>query len=189
VVSSRTAPARSTRFARPDAARIGPRDPRYLDVLDFLTREAELLDHALFGDWVDLLADDLQYRMPVRVTRAHGDGEGFEEYYYFDEDHASIRYRVKRLVDTGSAWSEDPPPRPRRFVTNISVYETPVAGEYHVASYLLFVRSRLDNAYSELLSAEREDLVRADGDSFKLARRTIYADQATLGSPNLSVFL
>ena len=39
------------------------------EVADFLMREAELLDERHFGEWLDLLTDDIHYNMPVRVTR------------------------------------------------------------------------------------------------------------------------
>jgi 3-phenylpropionate/cinnamic acid dioxygenase small subunit len=36
------------------------------EIEDFLYAEADLLDQHRFGDWLDCLADDLHYFMPMR---------------------------------------------------------------------------------------------------------------------------
>ncbi len=46
----------------------------YFRVTHFYTREASILDRRLFNEWLDLLADDIVYRMPVRITREERDG-------------------------------------------------------------------------------------------------------------------
>ena len=61
--------------------------------------------------------------------------------------------------------------------------------EYCGDSYLLVTRSRFNFHEYDLISAERRDVLRQDGDSFKLARREIIVDQAVLGTPNLAIFL
>ena len=40
------------------------------EIEQFLYREAALLDERRFHDWFALLADDLEYWMPLRTTRA-----------------------------------------------------------------------------------------------------------------------
>jgi 3-phenylpropionate/cinnamic acid dioxygenase small subunit len=46
------------------------RGPAYLalrmEIEDFLYREADLLDQRRFEDWLELLADDIVYFMPMR---------------------------------------------------------------------------------------------------------------------------
>ena len=58
-----------------------------------------------------------------------------------------------------------------------------------MTSYLLITRSRFNFSEYDLISAERRDVLRQDGASFKLARREIILDQAVLGTPNLAIFL
>ncbi|HEX9522922.1 MAG TPA: aromatic-ring-hydroxylating dioxygenase subunit beta, partial [Reyranella sp.] len=36
------------------------------EIADFLYREAELLDERRYREWLDLLADDIRYWMPMR---------------------------------------------------------------------------------------------------------------------------
>ena len=56
-------------------------------------------------------------------------------------------------------------------------------------SYLLVTRSRFNFDEFDLISAERQDVLRDVGSTFKLARREILLDQAVLGTPNLAIFL
>jgi 3-phenylpropionate/cinnamic acid dioxygenase small subunit len=108
---------------------------------------------------------------------------------HFHDDWRSMMGRVMRLTGTKSAWAEDPPSRTRRLVTNVRVNETEKADEFAVVSYLLVTRSRFNFDEFDLISCERHDLLRRDGESFKLARREILLDQAVLGTPNLAIFL
>ncbi len=173
----------------PAAATVDRRDLQY-DVEQFLYREAALLDDRRFIEWTHVLADDLEYWMPVRSTRMHGDeanefakpGEGA----FFDDDKASIEQRVRKL-DTGFAWAEDPPSRTRHLVTNVRVLEV-VADEVLVGCNFLLFRSRLAHD-EDLWSGRREDRLRRDAThGFVLCRRHIYLDHVSLGSKNLSVF-
>ncbi|MGH9025605.1 MAG: aromatic-ring-hydroxylating dioxygenase subunit beta [Acidimicrobiia bacterium] len=165
----------------------GPDPALHFQVEQFLYREAALLDDGLHDAWLALFAEDVNYQMPVRTTRARASGSGFdEEMGFFSEDHASLTMRVKRL-DTEFAWAEDPPSRTRRLVTNVLVEPGP-DGELEVRSNVLVYRTRTDNAIPELFSCSRHDLLRPTGNGFAIARRTVYVDQTVLGGLNLSIF-
>ncbi len=77
---------------------MGPREPRdergcagepleqcrpgtalYGEIVEFLYREAELLDSNRFSDWLALFAEDIHYIMPVRTTQFLSGGAGFQE--------------------------------------------------------------------------------------------------------------
>ena len=45
------------------------------EITDFLYREAELLDERRYSEWLDLLADDVRYWMPIRRNVKLGDDE------------------------------------------------------------------------------------------------------------------
>jgi ethylbenzene dioxygenase beta subunit len=165
------------------------------EVLDFLHREAALLDEGRYREWLSLLTEDVVYRIPVRLTRERPPQGGYggiaEGMLHMDEDRASLEMRVARL-ETGFAWAEDPPSRLRHFVTNVRVGE-PVRGdrgeEVEVRSYLLLFRSRWDRPDLTFLSAERQDLLRRENGGWKLARRLVILDHSTLPTHNLSFFL
>lgn len=161
----------------------------YNRLLETLYDEAAALDERRFDDWIALLAQDLVYTAPVRLTRsgANKDRDVMRTMKHFDDTYESILMRTGRL--SKSAWAEDPPSRTRRFVTNVRVAECVGAGEYEVSSYLYVERSRFDVAHNETISAERRDIWRHVDGSYKLARREIIVDQATLGMSNLAIFL
>jgi 3-phenylpropionate/cinnamic acid dioxygenase small subunit len=164
-------------------------DERYHEVNQWLVEEAEILDNRRYRDWLDLLTDDVVYRMPVRVTSAHSlEDSTLEDMAHFDEDHYSLVKRVERF-ETEHAWTEDPPSRTRHFVTNVRVYEGEVDGELVAKSYVLLFRSRLDVREPDLISAERTDLLRRVGGDLKLARRDVLVDESVLRTQNLAVFI
>lgn len=158
-----------------------------LAVQDFLVAEAELLDRHRYDEWLALWTDDATYYAPIRVSRKTPAPDIVEDIGLFDDNKLSLGLRVKRL-STDVAWAEDPPSFTRRFVTNFRI-EPAVDGEVQVRDYLLMYRSRGDGGIHDLLSAEREHALRVVEDGFRLARRRILLDQASIGTKNLGVFL
>lgn len=158
----------------------------YLEVTRFLYDEAEILDERRFPAWLDLLAEDMTYRMPVRLTRHVKDGAGVDEVAsYFEDDLGTLRVRLARL-DTKSAWSEDPPSRTRHFVSNIVVDPGEREDELRVRSCLLFIRNRGSDPDNDQLTGVRHDVLRRVDGAWKMARRTVFLDQTVLGTLNLS---
>lgn len=158
-------------------------------ITNFLNTEALLLDNREFESWLELLTDDVVYRMPVRVTRETKDGfDKNNDMTFFEETKKSLTTRVKRL-GTGSAWAEDPPLRTRHFVSNIMIHEGTTSNELKVRSYFLVKRSRGTDHTVEQIFGERLDvLLKINGD-WKIASRSIYPDQTVLTVMNLSMFL
>jgi 3-phenylpropionate/cinnamic acid dioxygenase small subunit len=164
--------------------------PVHNSIMGFLIKEARLLDHRELIEWGKLLADDLEYKAPVRVTRrVQMWDQEFGTMGHFDDDHGSMMTRIARLTTTTNAWSEDPASRVRRFITNVSVWETDLPDEYEVSSYLLLTRNRAEAKDYKQLSAERNDRLRMTNDGFRIARRSIMIDQVVLGMPNFAIFL
>jgi 3-phenylpropionate/cinnamic acid dioxygenase small subunit len=131
------------------------------------------------------------YTAPLRETRprAQQSATYVRTMQHYHDDWRSVMGRIMRLTATKSAWAEDPPSRTRRFVSNVQVETTANPDEYAVVSYLFVTRSRFNFPDFDFISAERRDLLRRDGESFKLARREIILDQAVIGTPNLAIFL
>jgi ethylbenzene dioxygenase beta subunit len=158
------------------------------EAVAFLNLEAQLLDDREFDRWLELLDDDLVYRMPVRATRPEGQGPEFSEVmHHFDDTRSTLRMRVERL-NSGDAWAEVPPSRTRHFVTNVRV-QSGESGTFDVRSNLLLARTRGDEAVYQWLTAERLDvLVRREGE-LRLLSRVIHLDATTLPTYNLAFFL
>jgi 3-phenylpropionate/cinnamic acid dioxygenase small subunit len=154
-----------------------------------LYAEAALLDDRRFDEWLRGLADDLEYWMPVRSTRAQGEEElEFAPYgsaAFFDDDKASMVERVRKLF-TGFAWAEDPPSRTRHFVSNVRIASID-GDEVTLDSNVLVYRSRLA-ADEDIFSGRRRDTLRRSGSDWLLCKRHIYLDHVSLNAKNLSIF-
>ena len=159
------------------------------EVIDFFNQEAELIDGGRFDEWLGLMADDVRYQMPVRLTRERGDAaDRSDEMQFFWDDRTTLALRVRRL-QTDFAWAEDPPSRTRHFISNIRIAETAIPHELAVRSYVLIYRNRGDAAHFELISGERTDVLRRTNGVFRLASRQFIVDQASLGVKNLGIFV
>lgn len=161
----------------------------YVDVLHWLNDEAAMLDEQRFRDWLARLDPEVRYRMPVTVTteRRSAGNVALGTIDHFDEDLYSLRKRVERL-EGQHAWTEDPPSRTRRFVTNVRVRHLD-DGDVEARSYLLLYRSRGDVRAADLLSVERTDVLCRHDDGWRLRARTITVDDAVIRMQNLALFL
>lgn len=185
---ARGLPAR-TGYPVPTGTRVSVSDPRHFEIVAFLEDESALLDNDELTEWLDLMAADIVYRAPVRVTREHDDAGPFEgDMFHFNENNMTLMLKIMRLTQTQTAWSENPASRTQRIVHKVRAYTTDIEDEYEVHSSVLLIRSRYDEPGLELLPARRVDIIRC-GDPWEIAARTIYFEQATLGVQNLAVYL
>jgi 3-phenylpropionate/cinnamic acid dioxygenase small subunit len=176
------------------------RDARYYDVRreveEFLYDEAELLDTRRFKEWIDTLADDLVYYMPMMFNVKYGQHEKREktrlemDMSWFNEGKWTLGKRAEQIL-TGVHWAEEPLSRLCRSVSNVQVTSitTNADGEEELAvrSRLLMYQNRCE--YEEYyFTARRYDVLRRSGDSFKLARREIHLPQNVLLAKNLTMF-
>jgi 3-phenylpropionate/cinnamic acid dioxygenase small subunit len=169
--------------------RVSSGDPRYHEVVDWVQDEAALLDEGHTIAWTKLLAEDIVYRVPVRQTRLRDDPKPqfAANMFHYDENHTTLTMKVYRLATTASPWCENPMSRSRRLITNIRVYEGDQPDEFTVVSSVLMTRNRHSESVPMVMSGERQDVVRRNGDGFLLARRTFLMDQSTVGFPNLTI--
>lgn len=165
--------------------------PVYNDMLEFLYDEAEMFDTLQLRDWLATVAKDIIYTVPLRHTRATRDQAlaTIRTVQHMYDDYRSIMLRVMRVMDTRSAWGEDPPSRTKHFVSNVRVYRTAVENEFKVHSYMLLTRNRFSNDTFDLVPCERLDVIRKTDAGYQLARREVIIEQAVLGTPNLGIFL
>lgn len=190
-MSTTTAPAASSR-----AGLLADRDLHF-EVEQFYYREAELLDEGRYADWLDLLAEDLDYWMPTRTNRLRRQQSlavaARGEAAFYDETKESLAWRIRRF-DSGMAWSEDPPSRTRHLVANVVARhadpdEHPgfTTDDLLVKSAFLVYRNRLERE-ENVFAGARTDVLRRTEDGLLVARRTILLDQNVLLSKNISTF-
>ncbi len=164
-------------------------------VEDFLYAEAELLDQRQFGEWLDLLADDLVYFMPMRRNVKFGQHALLEntrlgrDISWFDEDKWTLSKRVEQIM-TGVHWAEEPLSRVCHMVSNIQVLDArpsvEAAEEVTVRSRFMVYQNRLEDE-TNFFVGKRNDLLRNADGRWKLAKREIILDQNVLLSKNLTV--
>lgn len=166
------------------------------DVEQFLYAEAELLDQHRYPEWIELFTDDVHYWVPTRMTRTnrerHREIAGEDETALIDDDKYYLRGRVRRYT-SGISWSEEPPSRTRRLITNVRITPRGDSGELDVVSNFYVYRSRLER-HQDWFVGERFDVLRpADagviGYPYQIASRRVVLEQTTLLAPSLSIFL
>jgi 3-phenylpropionate/cinnamic acid dioxygenase small subunit len=169
----------------------------HFEVEQFYYEEAELLDDGRFADWLELLADDLDYWMPTRTNRLRRQQAlsiaARGEAGYYDETKESLAWRIRRF-DSGMAWAEDPPSRTRHLITNIVVRHIDPgqhpdfsAEDLEVRSAFLVYRNRLERE-ENVFAGRRVDILRRTEEGLRVARRVILLDQHVLQAKNISTF-
>lgn len=165
----------------------------------FLFFEARLLDERKYTQWLELVADDIRYYIPNRFTpHSVPKTNDLDRAREFDEEDLplgennklTLAVRAERL-NQGLTFSEAPPSRCDRLITNIEVYagdsHNGNGDEYQVFSKELLIRSRHSDA-PEYIVATRKDRLRKTETGFEVAERRIELNTTVLNTNNLSVF-
>ena len=161
------------------------------EVEQFLYMEAELLDERRYSDWIELLADDIHYYMPVRRNVKFGEwhrenSDPESEISWFDEGKKTLAGRV-RQINTGVHWAEEPVSRIRHLVSNVQVVDVQ-GDEVKVRSRFLCYTNRLHEEVN-IFVGKRDDVLRRDPQTgWKIAKRTILLDQNVLLSKVITTF-
>ncbi len=180
-----------------------PRDHAYFalraEVEDVLFTEAELLDERRFEEWLDFLADDVVYFVPMRrnvAAAAIGDREDTREgkdISWFEDDKWTLAKRVEQIA-TGVHWAEEPFSRTTHAVTGVQLLGAvpSVEAAVEVAARCRFIVYQNRVEYEEyLFVGKRTDTLRRStpSDRWQLTRRHVTLDQNVLLAKNLTVFL
>jgi 3-phenylpropionate/cinnamic acid dioxygenase small subunit len=166
------------------------------DAEDFYYHEADLLDDRRFRDWLDILADDISYFMPIRRNVKFGQhaarentrmGEGIS---WFDEDKWTLTKRVEQIL-TGVHYAEEPLSRIAHMVSNVQIRavrpDLDHPDELDVTSRFLVYQNRVQyETYSFV--GKRNDTLRVTAAGWKVARREIILEQNILLAKNLTMF-
>lgn len=177
-----------------------PRDARYFEIKreieEFLYDEAHLLDERDFKTWIDTLAEDLRYFMPMEFNVKFGEHATREfttrdaQMSWFNEGKWTLNKRVEQIL-TGVHWAEEPLSRVCRLVSNVQLtgLQHNAAGELEVdvSSRFLIYQNRCE--YEQyFFVGDRFDCIRQTAEGWRLARREIRLHQNVLLAKNLSIF-
>jgi biphenyl 2,3-dioxygenase subunit beta len=153
------------------------------EVEQFLYNEAALMDERRYEEWIDLMAEDIHYFMPIRKNIKFGEwdrenSDPASEISWFDEGKDVLEGRVRQLM-TGVHWAEEPVSRIRHLITNIRV--TGVDGDLISTSDNFFVWHNRLLEEVNLFAGKRDNVLRRDPETgFKVVKRTILLDESTL---------
>lgn len=184
----------------PTAAPRLARDARYFEIKreieEFLYDEANLLDERRFKEWLDTLAEDLRYFMPMEYNVKAGEHarreltKREEQMSWFNEGKWTLTKRAEQIL-TGVHWAEEPLSRVCRLVSNVQLtaLQTNDKGELEVgvSSRFLIYQNRCE--YEQyFFVGDRMDVIRQTAEGWKLADREIRIHQNVLLAKNLTVF-
>jgi 3-phenylpropionate/cinnamic acid dioxygenase small subunit len=176
------------------------RDARYYEIKreieEFLFDEAQLLDEREFKAWIDTLAEDLRYFMPMEFNVKFGEHARHEftrrdeQMSWFNEGKWTLNKRVEQIL-TGVHWAEEPLSRVCRLVSNVQLtgIQTNDVGEQEVdvSSRFLIYQNRCE--YEQyFFVGDRQDRIRRTAEGWRLAQREIRLHQNVLLAKNLSIF-
>jgi len=168
----------------------------WCDVSQFLNMEADLLDSRQYEAWLELLHEDIQYRMPIarNVRRDQMDREytAAGQTAWFDEGITTLRQRVAQLK-TGIHWAEEPASRVSHLVANIRVTAVEAqdnGGEHVQVRSRFLIHQHRGQTETALFIGKREDTLcrTGKGPNFRLLRREIFLDQTVLTAKALTIF-
>ena len=161
------------------------------EIEEFVAMEAELLDERRFNEWIQLIADDIRYRVPVRRNMRFGEQDrenssADSEISWMDEEKRILVGRVRQIM-TGIHWCEEPLSRVRHVISNVQVVA--VRGdEVEERDRFIVYRNRLQDEW-DLFAGKREQVLRRDGATgWKIAKRTVILDQNVLLAKNITFF-
>jgi benzoate/toluate 1,2-dioxygenase beta subunit len=146
-----------------------------------LEREARLLDERRFDAWLALYVPECLYWVPGTPG-----GDPRREIAVAFDDRRQLEGRVYRL-GTGYAWSQIPPSRTARLVSNVEAFATARAGERMVRSTFLLAEHRAGETRT-LAGSYAHRLVERDG-AWRIAVKQVNLLECDRSLRNPSIIL
>ncbi len=169
------------------------------EIADVLSMEAELLDERRFEEWLEFLADDIVYFVPMQrnvVAGSHRERERTREgrdMHWFEDDKWTLSKRVEQ-IRTGLHWAEEPLSRVTHMTSNVriaAVSPSPEnAQQVEARCRFLVYQNRVEYEEYFFIGKRTDTLRRVDTAlGWELVRRDVTLDQNVLLAKNLTVFL
>lgn len=170
-------------------------------VEQFYYREARLLDERCFQQWLGLVDEAIEYSIPTRFT-PHPDPQKQDTEEFLSVERELERadggkgsplrhdHYLETLVRTmrpfkTTAWAESPPPRTRRFISNIEV-EPIEDNRYRVFSNFQMFYSH-NGAENHTYTGGRRDVLKEVDGQFRISKREVIIDWNIITVPTLAL--
>lgn len=167
----------------------------------FYYKEARLLDERCFQQWFTLVDESIVYSMPTRfVPQPDPEKQDTEEFLSVEREleradggngsplrHDSYLHTFARTIRAfkPNAWAESPPPRTRRFISNIEV-EPLDDNQYRVYSNFQMFYSHRGADNHTYTGGRRDILKEVDGD-FRICKREVITDWDIITVPTVAL--
>jgi len=161
-------------------AATGPSDR---ELIDFVYREARLIDEKRFEEWYELFTDDARYWMPL--TRGQPDGATHTSLFY--EDKLLLKVRIARLRSP-NAFSQQQPSYCQHVLQQPQVEEADADSRHFlIRTPFLYVESQLDRQLI-LAAVAWHHLTSFDG-SLRIRMKKIELLNCDAALPSIQLFL
>ncbi|MAG33593.1 MAG: hypothetical protein CL908_22170 [Deltaproteobacteria bacterium] len=152
----------------------------HFEVTRFLIREAQLLDERRYPEWLSLLSEDIEYRVPMRIHRL---AEGLDDDWDVAKELSTenemqmvlnrmpqLKLRVERLL-SGKAHTENPPWFTQRLLSNIDVRRGSDRDAFEVESKFLLNRFKAGREQT-IVGSRKDSIQRIEGE-LRISRRWV----------------
>lgn len=158
------------------------------EVEQFYFLEADMFDEWRLREWLELLADDVRYFMPMTRNVAHNNRAAQftrpqQDVAWFDDDKQILVARVEQIL-SGVHWAEEPLSRISHLVTNVRIHAAE-GDTVEAGSRFLIYKNRMQSE-TDIYVGKRRDILRRTADGLRIAKRTIWLDQNVLLAKNLT---
>ena len=141
-------------------------DSKLALVSEFISLEADLLDHYEYEAWQALWIDEGHYVVPVEP-----EAENFEDTLNYAYDNAAMRdMRIRRLT-SGESMSASHAARTLRSVSRFRILETEANGDIRARNAQVLVEYKFDR--HRTFAANVEWMLRPEGDGFRILQKVV----------------
>jgi 3-phenylpropionate/cinnamic acid dioxygenase small subunit len=152
-------------------------------LVDFVYREARLLDEKRFDEWYELLTPDARYWMPL--TRGQPDGETLTSLFY--EDRLLLKVRIERLRHP-HAFSQQQPSFCQHVLQRPELESAdPVANHYVTRTPFMYFEAQLDTQL--VLAAVAYHHLTLVGDALRIRLKKVELLNCDAALPSIQLLL
>lgn len=156
----------------------------YVALSNFMYEEAEFLDNREFDKWLNMLNTSFTYTVFLGNNK-FGE-EANTGVVLCEDDMERVILKLKRF-ETEFAWSEIPPSRTMRSISNIRIAE--IKDSIIIAnSHEIFYRNR-NNTENEIIYCRRIDRIIVNEDNLSLISRKVNIESGVMPTRSLSLIL
>ena len=152
------------------------------DPIQFVVREARLLDEKRFDEWYELFTEDGHYWVPA----SPGQPDPLNHNSLAYEDRLLLKLRIERLKQP-TAYSQKPASRCHHLLQAPTVESSDPAGEHVVRTAFHYVETRQDR--QTLYAGWTTHHLVADGDALKIRLKRVDLVNCDAAFANIQLFM